>query len=46
MPGASATQKDVAAYLPLLFGAWDDCHSHVAEVKDILAKQKALTPPQ
>jgi hypothetical protein len=33
VPGDSATQRDVAAFVAELFGAYDDCRAKVGEVR-------------
>ena len=37
----TATQRDVGAFLALLYGAWGDCHDNLDAVRGLVAQQKA-----
>ena len=43
---ATATQRDVAAFTALLWGAWQDCHGNLIAVRDLLAAQAAVLASQ
>jgi hypothetical protein len=33
LPGGTATQRDVAAFIAELFGAYDDCRARVSQIR-------------
>ena len=45
VPGATATQKDVASYVADLYGAWDDCHGNLATVDGLIQQQQKEVKP-